>query len=296
MNDRQFTCFTVERHQTIAHIVLSRPEKRNSMISAFWQELPVLLTELDRQGDVRVIVLSSTGPHFSAGMDLQVFNKTQDEDGQQSDTATVLTNAQRSLKFQDVLKQLQQAFTSLETCRIPVLAAIQGGCIGAGLDMITACDCRYATTDAYFTIQETNLAMTADVGTFPRLCHLLPDGLVRELAYTGRALSADEALHQGLVNACFPDQEAMLEHVMGVAERIAGQAPIAVHGCKRLMVYARDHRVSDTLDYVGLWNASMLSQQEIVEAMQAQRSGRSGQFAPLPSRPSGEDDIEIDIT
>jgi len=261
------------------------------MIPAFWRELPKLLRDLDRQGDVRVIVLSSTGPHFSAGMDLQVFNSSPAAATSEADAP--LTQAQRALKFKETLKQLQECFTQLETIRVPVLAAIQGGCIGAGLDLVTACDCRYATSDAYFVIQETNLAMTADVGTFPRLCHLLPSGLVRELAYTGRNLSAEEALSHGLVNACFADQDALLEHVMAVAERIAEQAPIAVHGCKRMITYARDHSVSDALDHVGLWNASMLSHTEILEAMQAQRAKRKGQFAALPPLASDEDDIDL---
>jgi len=214
------------------------------MIPAFWRELPKLLRDLDRQGDVRVIVLSSTGPHFSAGMDLQVFNSSSAAATSEADAP--LTQAQRALKFKETLKQLQECFTQLETIRVPVLAAIQGGCIGAGLDLVTACDCRYATSDAYFVIQETNLAMTADVGTFPRLCHLLPSGLVRELAYTGR-----------------------------------------------MITYARDHSVSDALDHVGLWNASMLSHTEILEAMQAQRAKRKGQFAALPPLASDEDDIDL---
>ena len=293
MKDSEYDCFTLLRHDTVAHIALSRPDKRNSMIPAFWREFPRLLSDLDQKGDVRVIVLSSTGPHFSAGMDLQVFNSSTDSSVLiEADSSP--TKAQRALKFLDSLRQLQDCFTLLETIRVPVLVAIQGGCIGAALDLVTACDCRYATTDAYFVNQETNLAMTADVGTFPRLCHLLPDGLVRELAYTGRNLAAKDALANGLINACFDDQDAMLEHVMSVAERIASQAPIAVHGCKRMITYARDHSVIDALDYVGLWNASMLSQQEILEAMQAKRASRKGRFTALPAL--NKDDIDIDLS
>ena len=181
------------------------------------------------------------------------------------------------------MKVLQAAFTSLENCRLPVLAAIQGGCIGGGIDMVTACDMRYATADAFFILQETNLAMTADVGTFPRLLKLIPEGVAREIAYTGRRFGAAEAKANGLLNETFADAEAMLAQVMAIAAEIAGKAPLAVSGCKRIINYARDHSTADTLDYIGIWNASMLQTEEVMEAIGANAEKRAGQFAALPT-------------
>lgn len=189
--------------------------------------------------------------------------------------------------------RLQRSFNCLEEARIPVLAAIQGGCIGAGVDLVTACDMRYATQDAYFTIYETNLAMTADVGTFPRICKLMPDGMVRELAYTGRRLSASEALQYGLVNKVFDTQDEMIESVLQIAASIASKAPLAVYGCKRMILHARDHSVADTLDYVALWNASFFQQSEVAEAMSAMAENRPGDFAALPAVQGNDDPLDI---
>ena len=179
---------------------------------------------------------------------------------------------------------MQSTLKPLEKGRIPVLVAIQGGCIGGGVDLATACDIRYATEDAFVTIFETNIGMTADVGTFPRLVKLIPEGVVRELAYTGRRMPAREAQAVGLINRVFPDQATMLQEVMAIAREIASKAPLAVYGCKRMINYARDHSTADGLDYIGLWNASMLQREEIREAIEANAQKRQGQFVELPSR------------
>ena len=191
--------------------------------------------------------------------------------------------------MRDTILRLQRSFTSLEQVRVPVLAAVQGGCIGAGVDLITACDIRYATRDAFFTIYETNLAMTADVGTFPRISKLMPDGMVRELAYTGRPLSAGDAVTYGLVNTVYDTQEEMVASVLETASVIASKAPLAVYGCKQMILHARDNTVADTLDYVALWNASFFQREEISEAMAASTAQRPGEFASLPARQSTDD-------
>ncbi|MFK7996504.1 MAG: crotonase/enoyl-CoA hydratase family protein [Granulosicoccus sp.] len=281
-----YQCFDVDVQQHVAHITFSRPEKRNSMIPAFWTELPILIKDLDQDGQVRAIVLSSTGPHFSSGMDVSVF-------GAQSQVAVdSMQERQRAARFYDTVKRLQGTFSCLEAARVPVLAAIQGGCIGAGVDLCTACDMRYATADAFFTVYETNLAMTADVGTFPRLCKLIPDGLVRELAYTGRAMPAAEAKEHGLINTMYETHEEMLSSVLDIAATIASKAPLAVYGCKKMILHARDHTVADTLDYVGLWNAGFFQRDEVSEAMVAAREKRAGHFSPLPSQPDENDSEE----
>jgi enoyl-CoA hydratase len=181
---------------------------------------------------------------------------------------------------------MQDAFNCLERCRVPVLVAIQGGCIGGGVDLISACDIRYATEDAFITVFETNIGMTADVGTFPRLVKLIPEGYVRELAYTGRRVPAVEAKDMGLINRVYPDQESMLAGVMDIAREIASKAPLAVYGCKKMINYSRDHSTDDGLDYIAIWNASHLKIEEIQEAMLSNAEKRPGVFADLPVAPS----------
>jgi len=277
-----YRCFDVSFERQIAHIVLCRPEKRNSMILEFWDELPRLIAEIDEEARARVIVISSTGPHFSSGIDVSALVGG-DDSAQPGDAPPVSHIArQRGARFYATVQRMQRSFSCLEQCRIPVLAAIQGGCIGGAVDLVTACDMRYATADAFFTIYEINLALTADVGTFPRILRCLPDGLARELAYTGRRMSASEALSSGLVNAVLPDPAALLEHVLGVAREIASKAPLATYGTKRMLGYARDHSTADALDYVALWNAGMLQVDEIAEAMRAHAEKRPGEFAELP--------------
>jgi enoyl-CoA hydratase len=277
-----YECFTVEIQDQIAHITLNRPDKRNSMIPSFWYELPEIVHDIDNHAKARVIVISSTGPHFSSGMDLATFSN--DPDISASTDAKRDAKIRRGAAFYDTASHMQKSFSCLENCRIPVIAAIQGGCLGGGVDMVTACDMRYATEDAFLSIFEINIGMTADVGTFPRLVKLIPEGIVRELAYTGRRMYAPEAMRTGLVNQVFPDQKAMLETVMTIARDIASKPPLAVFGCKRMINYARDHSTADGLDYISIWNASMLQPAEMQEAMQANSEKRPGDFVDLPDR------------
>jgi enoyl-CoA hydratase len=264
-------CFEVTIDGKIAHIVLNRPEKRNSMIPEFWDELPEIVRDIDDNVRARAIVLSSTGPHFSSGLDVNAFASIAAPGSDEGDGGR-RARLQHGASFHQMVRRMQDTFSCLEACRIPVIAAIQGGCIGGGVDLVTACDMRYATEDAFLTVYEINIGMTADVGTFPRLVKLVPEGVVRELAYTGRRMPAAEAQAVGLVNRVFPDQKTMLEEVTRVAREIAAKAPLAVYGCKRMITYARDHSTADTLDYVGVWNASMLQPEEMMEAMAARAS------------------------
>lgn len=276
------TCFNLTIENNIAHLTLNRPEKRNSMIPEFWDELPQIIRRIDQESLARVIVISSTGPHFTSGIDISVFGSSKKE--------TVAREKQQKLnrvdgaKLYDTVQYLQQTFSCLEECRIPVLVAIQGGAIGGGVDLITACDMRYMTEDAFLSIFEINIGMTADVGTFPRICKLLPEGIVKELAYTGRKMSAEEAKSLGFVNKIYRDHEAMLLGVMKIAQKIAQKAPLAIYGSKRIINYARDHSTADTLDYIGIWNASMLQQDEIREAMTAPKEDRDPSFVELPQK------------
>lgn len=276
------TCFEVSIADHIAHIVLNRPEKRNSMITAFWDELPLVISALEQDDSVRVIVISSTGPHFTAGIDTAVFasNETPNEDPREVEHQ----KRRHGARFYDNVLRMQRTFNCLEECRVPVLAAIQGGAIGGGVDLITACDMRYMSKDGFLTIFEINIGMTADVGTFPRITKLIPEGIARELAYTGRRMGAQEAKDIGLVNAVFDTHEELLAGVMEIAHEITKKAPIAIYGSKRLITYSRDHSTADSLDYVSIWNASMLNSAEVREAMSAAGEKREGDFASLPPK------------
>ena len=269
------TCFDLVRDGPVAHLVLNRPDSLNSMVRAFWNELPVIVGELNAEGATRCLVISSTGRHFSAGMDLSVFTSGEGVTPPAADRATAAE------KFRLDVRRLQASFSCLEEARFPVIAALQGGVIGGAVDMTTACDIRYATADAFFQIQEINIGMTADVGTFPRLCKLLPEGVVRELAYTGRRFAAEEALRLGLVNAVFPDAAACTAHALEVAREIASKPPVAVTGSKVMITYARDHSTADALDYVGVWNSAMLSAEHMGEAMTARAQKRAPVFPDL---------------
>jgi enoyl-CoA hydratase len=279
-----YRCFDLDITDQVAHLVLNRPEKRNSMIPEFWDELPAAVRDIDENASARAIVISSTGPHFTAGLDITSFGVGGGAPAAGSDDAEARRRARRTkgASFYHNVRRMQDAFTALEQCRVPVLAAIQGGCIGGGVDLTTACDMRYATEDAFFTIFETNIGMTADVGTFPRLVKIIPEGFVREMAYTGRRVPAAEAKDIGLVNRVYPNQDQMLEGVLEIAREITTKAPLAIYGCKRMINYARDHSTADGLDYIGIWNASMLQPEEMAEAMTANREKRPGDFVDLP--------------
>ena len=271
------TCFDLTIENKIARLMLKRPDAFNSMPRAFWNELPELVHEIDEGAKARVIVVSSTGKHFTAGMDLSVFSDGAGMPHAEGDAGA----AARGEALRQFVLTLQATFSCFENVRMPVIAAVQGGCIGAGVDMISACDIRYATEDAFFQIQEINIGMTADVGTFPRLCKLIPEGWVRELAYAGRRLPAAKAKEIGLVNDVFPTQEAMLAHVMALAGEIAEKSPLAVAGSKRMINYARDHSIADGLDYIATWQAGMFAPPHMMEAFAAKAEKRAPNYPDL---------------
>jgi len=269
----KYTTFSITINEQIAHLQLNRPKELNSMNAAFWTELPEAVNAIDRASMARVIVISSTGKHFSAGMDLAVF--------QNMGASYAGEPARRAEKSRRHILQLQNAFNALEDARIPVLAALQGGVIGGAVDMISACDMRYCTQDAFFCIKETEIGMTADVGTLQRLPKLIPEGLVRELAFTGRNMMSEEAKSCGLVNHVYADQKSLLAGVMKIAKTIAGHSPLAVAGCKEMINYARDHSVNDSLNYMATWQSGMLQMPDVIEAMAATKEKRKPVFENL---------------
>lgn len=269
-----FKSIAVSIEQRIAQVRLNRPAELNTMNLDFWRELPQAVREIDESGEASVIVLSSTGKHFSAGMDLSVFMSLGGEQ-------TTANPARLGEAFRRLVLELQDVFNLIERSRLPVLAAVQGGCIGGGLDLISACDCRYATEDAFFSVKETQLGMTADVGSLQRLPHLIPHGIMREMAYTGIPLPARRAKEIGLVNEIYPDQASMLDAVMKIARDIAKNSPLAVTGTKEMITYARDHTVSDALLYIATWQAGMFSPHDMQETFTAKAEKREPVFEPL---------------
>ncbi|HBU52584.1 crotonase/enoyl-CoA hydratase family protein, partial [Alteromonas australica] len=257
----------------IAHVVLNRPDAMNSMIPEFWTELPAAIREIDDEAKARVIVISSTGKHFSAGMDLSVFlNMKEDFKGDPS---------RRAERMRRMVMLLQDSFTAIEQARVPVIGAVQGGAIGGAVDLLSACDMRYCTQDAFFTIKETQLGMTADVGTLQRLPKLIPIGVVKELAYTGRNFGAAEAQQLGFVNQVFDDQASMLEAVMKIAQQIAMNSPLAVSGTKTMINYAVEHTVAESLTYMATWQAGMFQMEDVFKAMEAQKTKTLPEYPPL---------------
>lgn len=269
--------FHIEKHPDgVAVITLSRPEKRNALRRDFWENFPDAIEELDRAGDVRCIVITADGDHFCAGIDLGMFEGRSDKRDAQG--------ANAGLAFMHHLERMQRTFNVLEDARVPVIAAIQGYCVGAGVDLITACDIRLSDVTAKFSIFEINIGMTADVGTFPRILNHLPEGVVRELSYTGRMMEAAEGERRGLINTVYPDKESVQAAAIEMAKTIAAKAPLAIHGCKKAITYGRDHSTKDALDFIGYWNASMLRHEEIEATQAAKKTGVAPTYASLPPK------------
>jgi enoyl-CoA hydratase len=270
MNAMHCFSLTIENH--IAHLVLNRPQALNTMGPRFWGELDTVLTDLHKNSAARALVISSTGKHFSAGMALDAFAGAVQMDDQ--------TPEGRAAIF-DNLSAMQATFTKLETLRIPVIAALQGGVIGGAVDMVTACCIRYGSNDTFFCIQEINIGMVADVGTLQRLPKLVPLAVVKELAYTGRRLGADKALGYGLLNEVFETQEQTLEAAMQCAAEIASKPPVAIWGTKQAVHYARDHTVDEALKQMGWLQAAIWSNRHVGEAVTAFQGKRTGHFPDL---------------
>ena len=277
MSKNKYKCFQIDIENHIANLVLSRPNELNTMSRDFWVELGDVLEEINKNSEVRVVVMSSTGKHFCAGMDLNAFSNGVDNipDDKKPDHARIGEAVYR------VAKELQEYISTLEKIRVPVIAAIHGGCIGGAVDLVTACDIRLASDDAFFCIQEINIGMAADVGTLQRLPKIIPDSKMREMAYTGRRMYAGEAKETGLVSDTYKSQEDMLKAANSLAKEIASKSPVAIYGLKAVMNYSRDHSVSESLEYNALWSGAMLSQKDMTEAMTANIEKRDASFNDL---------------
>jgi delta(3,5)-delta(2,4)-dienoyl-CoA isomerase len=263
--------------QHVAHVQLNRPDKRNGLSLKMWREIGECFDSLGTNETVRSIVLSGNGKHFCSGIDLMDFMQTfMQISGKVSDVG------RRAAMIDRLVKDYQDWFTAIEQCPKPVIAAIHSGCIGGGVDLVTACDMRHCTEDAWFQVKEVQIGLAADVGTLQRLPKVLNnDSMVRELCYSGRAFPSHEALTHGLVSKVHPDKEAMLTAALDLAATIARNSPVAVQGTKRSLVYSRDHPVQAGLDHVRQWNMSMLQSEDVMKAAKATATKSEPSFSDL---------------
>lgn len=266
--------FRIEADAGVARLTLNRPERMNTMDPGFFPALRDAVRTLDDGGQTRVLVIASTGKHFSAGMALEVFGGGMD--------LLATRDARQRLGFQATLRRLMACFSALDEARFPVLCAVQGGCIGGALDLACACDLRVCTADAFFTVQEIHIGMAADLGTLQRLPRIVPPGLARQMAYTGERLEASRALAAGLVNAVLPDATALDAHVMALAREIAAKSPLAVTASKLALNHARDHGTAEALAQMTLLQSALFDVDEMALAIQGWKDKRPAEFAPLP--------------
>jgi enoyl-CoA hydratase len=256
----------------VATLTLDRPDALNAMGPAFFEELPERMAEINDTDAVRVVIFQGKGRAFSAGLDLkqmgpEILSPNADA-----------SPAERRRALRDLIQTMQDALSSVADCRVPVIAAIHGACIGGGIDLITACDIRLAADDARFSIRETRMAMVADLGTLQRIRDIVPEGHVAELVYTGKDIPAGRAAEIGLVNRVLDDREMLQDAAREMAEQIASNSPLAVEGAKHVLRASRDQSVEEGLDYVALWNTAFLPSEDLSEAVHAFVEGRDPSF------------------
>ena len=257
-----YNSFLVSIEDHVASVAFNRPEKANSLHRAAWKEMQQIFEDLDDNPEVRCIVLSGEGKHFCAGIDLSLLmdlNPLND----------VKCEGRKRELFRKSLVALQDNISAIEKCRKPVLAAIHKGCIGGGVDIITACDMRYCTEDAYFQVKEVDMGLVADIGTLQRLPKVISYGQAAEMAYTGKKLLGPESFEIGLTNKCFPDKESMMKGVMAMAKVIASKPPLVIRGTKHILQYTRDHSVKESLDYMATYNAAYFFSDDLTKSFEA---------------------------
>ncbi|MFN8344033.1 MAG: crotonase/enoyl-CoA hydratase family protein [Spirosomataceae bacterium] len=265
-----FETFTVSIDRAVARVAFNRPERANALNQQAWDEMKALFDALDDNEEVRVIILSGHGKHFCAGIDLELLMNV-------AQFAQKCEGRKRE-KLRKKVLELQAPINAIEQCSKPVIAAVHGGCIGGGVDIISACDMRYCTEDAFFTIKEIDMGMVADLGTLQRLPKIIPPGIVREMAYTGRNVTGQEAERIGLCNRSFANPETLHREVETIARSIAAKSPLSIRGTKTLLNHSRDHSVADGLEYMATWNAAMLLSDDLTEAFQAKMQKRDAVF------------------
>lgn len=249
----------------VFQVELNRPDKLNAMNVAFWEELPRCFQQLHNDKTCRVVVLSGAGKLFTAGLDLSSIAESFMSPPSSGDGEPDV--ARKARHMHALITRYQHTFTAIEQCSKPVIAAVHNACIGGGVDMVTACDIRYCTTDAFFQVKEVDLGLAADVGTLQRLPRVIGNAsLVNELVFTARKMHAAEAYEAGLVSRVYPDKDQMMAGALAVAKEIASKSPVAVQGSKVHLVYSRDHSVEEGLRYMACWNMCMLQSEDLMKS------------------------------
>jgi enoyl-CoA hydratase len=266
----EYKSVTIHKENGIAEITLVGPGKGNAMGPEFWREIPALFAALDRDEEVRAVLVCGSRGHFSYGLDLMTM--TGDIKAKGANLAAERT------QFLDKLYELQKAFDTVFYCRKPVIAAVNGWCIGGGLDLISACDIRLCSQDAKFSLREVRVAMVADLGSLQRLPHIIGEAATRELAYTGKDIDARRALEIGLVSEVYEAPEALLEAAKKLAAEIAANPPLVVQGIKQVMNQRIGQQVAEGLRYVGAWNAAFLHSEDLLEAITAFKERRMPKY------------------
>lgn len=268
----KYETLQLELDGSVAKLTLNRPTKANVLNAPMWKELTAFFNWADDHPPVRCIVLDGAGKNFCGGIDFSVLMALAGE-------IASLTEGRKQELLRRKVFEFQESFCAIERCRKPVIAAVHGACIGGGVDMITACDIRFAATDTRFSVKEVDLAIVADVGTLQRLPTLVPQGIARELAFTGREFSAEEAYRIGLVNRVLDTKDALMDEAMSTAHTIAEKSPLTIRGIKEILNYGRDHSVADGLSYVATWNGAMAISEDSREALEATFAKRKPNYA-----------------
>jgi enoyl-CoA hydratase len=272
MTEQSWKAFSVEISDHVAEVTLLGPGKGNAMGPDFWSECPQLFAQLDADPEVRAIVLAGSGKNFTYGLDLAAMG------GEFAPLMADKALAGPRTTFHDTIKRMQLATNAVADCRKPVVVAVQGWCIGGGLDLISAADIRYASADAKFSVREVKVAIVADMGSLARLPAIIGDGHVRELALTGKDIDAARAEKIGLVNDVFDDADAVLAAARTAAAEIAANPPLVVQGVKTVLDHSRSAAVDDSLRYVAAWNAAFLASNDLTEAITAVFEKRPAKF------------------
>ena len=267
-----YKVFEIERKGHVAWVFMNRPEKLNACGPDFWREIIDVMAEMDTDDEVRAVVIAGRGKAFTAGIDL--VSMASEVPGI---TEKGAMGGVRFKLVKDIIR-LQGSITAVEKCRKPVIAAIHGYCIGAGVDLITACDIRLASADATFSVREARIAIVADVGTLQRLPRIVGEGIAKELTYTASDVDAERAKEIHLVNEVYADPSALFAAAGAMAEEIAEQSPLAVMAAKEVIHYCRDKSVADGLDYVANRSANILPSDDFFEAITAFAERRKPRF------------------
>jgi enoyl-CoA hydratase len=258
-----YSSFDLTVDEGVAHLILGNAGKMNALGRAFWSELPQAVEAMDRGGQVRALVISSTGSVFCSGIDLTIFS---------DESLASVGTAQERERLKHTILTLQQALTCLQSARFPVLAAVQGACLGAGLDLISACDMRWGTRDSFYVVQEINIGIMADLGSLQRLPLLLPDAVVRELAFTGAKLSAERAHGYGFLNGLSQSHEEAIAAAMQAAKLIAQKSPLAIAGSKQCLNYLPGHTQEEALSQCATLQSAIFDPADVMAQVMAMKT------------------------